>query len=279
MEVLRSPAAMRAWRAGVAGQVGLVPTMGALHDGHLALVRQCVDENDVATASLFVNPTQFGPGEDLERYPRDEARDLAMFEGAGVRAVYAPDGKAMYPVGFQTGVSVRVVTQPLEGAARPGHFDGVTTVVAKLLNAVQPQRAYFGRKDAQQLRVIRRMVRDLDMAVEVVPCAIVREADGLAMSSRNVYLSAEERAAAPVIYRALSEMAERYRAGERAAQLLRELVNERIGSERSATIEYVSVADDVSLEEWEGEIRGPALVSVAVRFGGTRLIDNVELGG
>jgi pantoate--beta-alanine ligase len=279
MEVLRSPAEMRAWRVTAQGQVGLVPTMGALHEGHLSLVRRCVAENDVATASLFVNPTQFAPGEDFERYPRDEARDLAMFESAGVRAVYAPDARSMYPEGFQTAVQVRRVTQPLEGAARPGHFDGVTTVVAKLLNSVQPHRAYFGRKDAHQLRVIRQMVRDLDMAVEVVPCDIMREADGLAMSSRNVYLSPEERAAAPVIHRALSEMKERHRAGERGAGVLRELVLERIGNERLAEIEYVSVADDGSLEELEEVIEGAALVSVAVRFGRTRLIDNVELGG
>jgi pantoate--beta-alanine ligase len=270
---------MRAWRVTVQGQVGLVPTMGALHEGHLSLVRRCVAENDVATASLFVNPTQFGAGEDFERYPRDEARDLSMFESAGVRAVYAPDAKSMYPEGFQTAVQVQGVTQPLEGAARPGHFDGVTTVVAKLLNAVQPHRAYFGRKDAQQLRVIRQMVRDLDMAVEMVPCDIVREADGLAMSSRNVYLSPEERAAAPVIYRALSEAAERFRAGERSAGSLRALVRRYIEGEPLARMEYVSLADDATLVEVEGGIAGPALLSVAVRFGRTRLIDNVELAG
>jgi pantoate--beta-alanine ligase len=174
-------------------------------------------------------------------------------------------------------VQLGAITNPLEGAARPGHFDGVTTVVAKLLNAVQPHRAYFGRKDAQQLRVIRQMVRDLDMPVEVVPCEIVREADGLAMSSRNVYLSPQERAAAPVIYRALSEAVARYRAGEREAGVLRELVRARIASKRPAEIEYVSVADDAVLVEVEGDIAGPALLSVAVRFGRTRLIDNVEL--
>jgi pantoate--beta-alanine ligase len=277
MDILRSPAEMRAWRVTVHGQVGLVPTMGALHEGHLSLVRRCIAENDIATASLFVNPTQFGPGEDFERYPRDEARDLAMFEAAGIRAVYAPDAPAMYPEGFQAVVQLGAITNPLEGAARPGHFDGVTTVVAKLLNAVQPHRAYFGRKDAQQLRVIRQMVRDLDMPVEVVPCEIVREADGLAMSSRNVYLSPQERAAAPVIYRALSEAVARYRAGEREAGVLRELVRARIASKRPAEIEYVSVADDAVLVEVEGDIAGPALLSVAVRFGRTRLIDNVEL--
>jgi pantoate--beta-alanine ligase len=279
MEVLRSPAEMRAWRAGVDGQVGLVPTMGALHEGHLSLVRRCVDENDVATASLFVNPTQFAPGEDFERYPRDAARDLAMLEAAGVVVVYAPDGEAMYPEGFQTAVQVRAITQPLEGAARPGHFEGVTTVVAKLLNAVQPHRAYFGRKDAQQLRVIRQMLRDLDMAVEVVPCEIVRESDGLAMSSRNVYLSPSERAAAPVIYRALSEARSVFDSGERNGAAIRTLVTEKIAAEPRAKIEYVSLADDASLEEIEGDVMGPALLSVAVRFGKTRLIDNVELGG
>jgi pantoate--beta-alanine ligase len=277
MDVLRSPAEMRAWRVTANGQVGLVPTMGALHEGHLSLVRRCVAENDVATASLFVNPTQFAPGEDYERYPRDEGRDLAMFESAGVGAVYAPDARSVYPEGFQTAVQVRVVTQPLEGAARPGHFDGVTTVVAKLLNAVQPHRAYFGRKDAQQLRVIRRMVRDLDMAVEVVPCEIVREANGLAMSSRNMYLSAEERAAAPVIYRALSEARKRFEAGERDSGALRAAVRELLEREPLANVEYVSLADDGTLVEIEGEVAGPALLSAAVRFGRTRLIDNVEL--
>ncbi|MCL4231673.1 MAG: pantoate--beta-alanine ligase [Dehalococcoidia bacterium] len=269
---------MRAWRRGEGGSAGFVPTMGYLHEGHLALVRRSCAENFRTVVSIFVNPAQFGPGEDFERYPRDEVRDLELLRECGVDAVYLPSAAEMYPHGYQTAVDVQRVTRPLEGAARPGHFRGVTTVVAKLLNAVEPDRAYFGRKDAQQLRVVQRMVRDLDMGVEIVPCEIVREADGLAMSSRNVYLSPEQRAAAPVIYRALCSARERYQAGERDADALRSLVNDLIYPVPGAEIEYVSLADDQELDEIDGEITGPALLSLVVRFGHTRLLDNVELG-
>ena len=277
MDVLTTPAAMRRWRASHSGSIGFVPTMGYLHEGHLELVRQSATENLQTVVSIFVNPTQFGPGEDYERYPRDEVRDLNELREAGVAAVYLPSAADVYQAGFQTFVEVEHVTRRLEGAARPGHFRGVTTVCLKLFNAVQPQRAYFGRKDAQQLRVVQRMVRDLDLALEIVPVATVREADGLAMSSRNVYLTPEQRASAPVIYRALTEAKAAYEAGERDADRIRFLVAERISAEALAEIEYVSLADDVSLEEISDRVEEPALISVVVRFGRTRLLDNVEL--
>ncbi|MCX7617810.1 MAG: pantoate--beta-alanine ligase [Tepidiforma sp.] len=275
--ILTSPAAMQRWRRAHPGDLGFVPTMGYLHDGHLALVRRSRAENPLTVVSIFVNPTQFGPGEDFERYPRDEVRDLALLREAGVDAVYLPSAAEMYPPGYQTYVTVERVTQRLEGAARPGHFRGVATVVLKLFNAVSPTRAYFGRKDAQQLRVIRRMVRDLDLPVEIVPCEIVREPDGLAMSSRNVYLSPAQRAAAPVVKRALDAAAAAWAAGERDAEALRRIVRGVIAAEPLAALEYVSLADDETLDELEGRVERPALLSLVVRFGSTRLLDNLEL--
>ncbi len=278
MDIIESPAAMHTWRRGRSGTVGLVPTMGYLHEGHLALARRSLAENDETVVSIFVNPTQFGPDEDLERYPRDEERDLRLLRELGVRAVYLPTPNAIYPPGFETYVEPGDTAAPLEGSARPGHFRGVLTVVLKLFNAVQPRRAYFGRKDAQQLRVIRRMTADLDLDIEIVPCPIVRESDGLAMSSRNVYLSQEERAAATVLGKALHEAADAFAAGERDAGALQKQIRARIEAEPLAHIEYVSVADDLSLDEIDGQIESRALASLAVRFGSTRLIDNVELG-
>jgi pantoate--beta-alanine ligase len=278
MDVLTSPAAMRRWRNSRSGSLGFVPTMGYLHDGHLALVARSRAENLHSVVSIFVNPTQFGPTEDYARYPRDEVRDLNLLRDAGVAAVYLPSASEMYPPGFQTSVAVEHVSQPLEGAARPGHFSGVATVVLKLLNAVQPQRAYFGRKDAQQLRVIQAMVRDLDIEVDIVPCDIVRESDGLAMSSRNVYLSPEERAAAPVIHEALTAARAAYEAGERDPDKLRGMVSQCIAHRTLSEIEYVSLADDVTLVELQAPIAEPAVLSVVVRFGKTRLLDNIELG-
>ncbi len=277
MEVLSTPAAMHAWRRAHPGLLGFVATMGYLHDGHLSLVRRSKAENVFTVASIFVNPTQFGPGEDFERYPRDEVRDLTLLEEAGVDAVYLPTSGDMYPAGYQTWVDVEGVTQPLEGASRQGHFRGVTTVVLKLFNAVSPDRAYFGRKDAQQLRVVQRMTRDLDLPVEIVACDIVREPDGVALSSRNVYLSPAHRSAAPVIYQALCEARAAFDHGVRDAADLRAIVANRIASEPDARIEYVSVADHGTLEEVAGDINGGALLSVAVRFGATRLLDNIEL--
>jgi pantoate--beta-alanine ligase len=278
LQVLTTPDAMRRWRSEVSGSVGFVPTMGYLHEGHLTLVRRSCDENLHTVASIFVNPTQFGPGEDFERYPRDEVRDLAQLREAGVEAVYLPSAAEMYPPGYQTYVDVEHVSERLEGASRPGHFRGVTTVVLKLLNVVSPDRAYFGRKDAQQLRVVQRMVRDLDLTTQIMPCDIVREPDGLAMSSRNVYLTPAERLAAPVLYRALCEARDLFNAGERDADQLRFRVTERISAQPEGTIEYISLADDVTLKEIDGRIERPALLSLVVRFGKTRLLDNTELG-
>lgn len=278
MDILQTPAEMRAWRAAHPGSLGLTPTMGYLHDGHLALARRSVAENDVSAASIFVNPAQFGPDEDYERYPRDEERDLALLRNAGIDAVYLPGVEAMYPDGYQTYVTVEGLAQGLEGASRPVHFRGVATVVTKLLNVVRPDRAYFGKKDAQQLRVIRRLVRDLDLPVEIVACETVREADGLAMSSRNAYLTPEQRAAASVLSRALRWAEELYADGVRDAESLRAGVRAVVGSEPLGELDYVSVADSETLAEVEGEVAGEGLLSLAVRFGAVRLIDNVTLG-
>lgn len=268
---------MRAHRRALSGSAGFVPTMGYLHEGHLSLVRRSAHENMHTIVSIFVNPTQFAPEEDFERYPRDEVRDLAMLREAGVDVVYLPGASDMYPEGYQTHVEVEQVARRLEGESRPGHFRGVATIVLKLFNAVEPDRAYFGRKDAQQLRVLQRMARDLDLGVEIVPCAIAREADGLAMSSRNVYLSPRQRSAAPIIYQALEEARAAFVAGERSAPRLRSIVAGRLSDEPLAQAEYISLADDVTLEELEGEVHCPALLSLVVRFGPTRLLDNVEL--
>lgn len=263
--------------AALAEPMGLVPTMGYLHDGHLSLVRRARTECASVAASIFVNPAQFGPSEDLAAYPRDLARDLALLEEAGVDLVWTPTAEIVYPAGFQTWVTVEEMARPLEGAHRPGHFRGVATVVAKLFNAFQPQRAYFGQKDAQQAAVIRQMTRDLDFPVEVVICPTVREQDGLAMSSRNAYLSQEQRAAAPVLFRALSAAAMAWAAGQRDAEDLRQLMAGIIDAEPLARRQYVSVADPVTLQELEGPV-ADALLSMAVVVGTTRLIDNLVLG-
>jgi pantoate--beta-alanine ligase len=276
LQVIRSVADIRAWRREVAGGVGLVPTMGFLHEGHLSLVRAARARDDRVVVSIFVNPAQFGPNEDLARYPRDEARDLELLDGEGVDIVFAPEVQEVYPEGFSTYVSVEGLTSRLEGASRPTHFRGVTTVVLKLLNVVQPDRAYFGRKDAQQLAVIRRMVGDLDLPVAIEGLPIVREADGVAMSSRNAYLTVEERAAALALSRSLRIAKELYAKGERDASRLRAAMREMIESEPLAQIDYISVADAASLEELD-RIDRAALVSLAVRFGATRLIDNTTL--
>lgn len=278
MDVLSTSAAMRAWRQARRGTVGFVPTMGYLHEGHLSLVRRSTAENATTVASIFVNPAQFGPDEDYERYPRDEVRDLTLLEDAGVDAVYLPTSGDMYPPDFQTWVDVEHVTRRLEGESRRGHFRGVATVVLKLFNAVEPDRAYFGRKDAQQLRVVHRMTRDLDLGVQIVPCDIVREPDGLAMSSRNVYLSPAHRAVAPVIYQALSAARMAFEEGERDPDRLRFIVAERIGNEPHAVIGYISLADDRTLEELTEPLERLALLSLVVRIGHTRLLDNIELG-
>jgi pantoate--beta-alanine ligase len=257
--------------------LGLVPTMGYLHDGHLSLARKAREECRSVVASIFVNPTQFGPNEDLAKYPRDLERDLRLLESVGVDLAWTPTPETMYPKGYQTWVEVGEVSRPLEGAERPGHFRGVATVVSKLFHAVQPARAYFGQKDAQQAAVIRRMTRDLNFPIEIVVCPIVREEDGLAMSSRNVYLSAEERKGATVLFRALTRAREAYEKGERSGEALRDVMKETLATEPLAKVQYVSCADYESLEELE-EVKGKALLSMAVFFGKTRLIDNVVVG-
>jgi pantoate--beta-alanine ligase len=257
--------------------LGLVPTMGYLHAGHLSLAKRARAESKGVVVSIFVNPAQFGPTEDLSKYPRDVDRDLRLLEEADVDLVWTPTPEIMYPPGYQTWVEVQEVSLPLEGAQRPGHFRGVATVVSKLFNAVQPARAYFGQKDAQQAAVIRQMTRDLNFPVEIVVCPIVREPDGLAMSSRNVYLSADERGAAPVLYRALNAAKAAYEKGERQAEILRQVMRQTLESEPLARTQYVSCADHETLQELE-QVTKKALLSMAVVFGKTRLIDNIVLG-
>ncbi len=274
---------LRESRLSFDGTVGLVPTMGFLHDGHLSLIRRARDECKHVVVSIFVNPTQFGPKEDLAKYPRDLEKDLRLISSletpstASEIVVWTPSAESMYPTGYQTWVDVEAMTHPLEGAMRPGHFKGVTTVVAKLFNAVQPHRAYFGQKDAQQVAVIRRMVRDLNFPLEIVVCPTQREADGLAMSSRNVYLDPEQRKAATILFRSLSAAKELYEAGERDAEKIRGKMKEVLASEPLAEPQYVSCADYDTLEELD-VIQGKTLLSMAVFIGKTRLIDNFVLG-
>lgn len=276
MKVVTPLSELREIRSALPDPLGLVPTMGFLHDGHLSLIRAAREDCASVAVSIFVNPTQFGPQEDLAAYPRDFERDLALLNGEGVDLVWTPTSDEMYPAGFQTWITVEHLSAPLEGAHRPGHFRGVATVVAKLLNAFQPSRAYFGQKDAQQARVIARMVRDLNFPTEVVICPTVREADGLAMSSRNTYLSPAEREAATVLYRALLAAERAFQAGERRAENLRRAMQEILDREPLADTEYVSVADPASLRELSGEV-DRALLSMAVDIGSTRLIDNIPL--
>jgi pantoate--beta-alanine ligase len=272
-QVVRTRAELRAALEIAPRPVGLVPTMGWLHDGHRALIARARAENATTVVSIFVNPRQFGDPADLERYPRNEARDLEICAEEGADLVFAPTVDEVYPSGFETVVQVGPVSRPLEGAARPGHFDGVATVVAILFNLVGAERAYFGQKDAQQLLVIRRMATDLAIPTEVLAHPTVREPDGLAMSSRNVHLSPTQRAAAPVLRRALLAARSRRAAGERSAEALRSAMRDVLASEPLANLDYVSVADSSTLEELD-TIDGPALLSLAVRFGSTRLIDN-----
>jgi pantoate--beta-alanine ligase len=270
------PHAMQQWalaerRAGKS--IGFVPTMGALHDGHLSLVRRCRVENEWCVVSVFVNPLQFGPDEDLDKYPRDVERDKALLQKEGVDVVFLPTPQTMYPPGFSMRVEEKVLSKVLCGASRPGHFAGVTTVVLKLFNLVQPTRAYLGQKDAQQARIIQQMARDLAVPVEIVVLPIMREPDGLAMSSRNAYLTPEQRAGAPVLFQALEWARKAVDTGERSADTLASGIRERIGT-TSARIDYVSVVDLETLRD-VSTVRGTALIAVAAFFGTTRLIDNV----
>jgi pantoate--beta-alanine ligase len=276
MRVLHTRADLRAALADAPRPIGLVPTMGWLHEGHRSLMQRARADNPTTIATIFVNPRQFNEAADYQQYPRNEARDLAICEEEGLDFVFAPPVEEVYPPGFDSVVSVGAVARPLEGAARPGHFDGVATVVAILFNLVGAERAYFGQKDAQQVMVIRQMARDLAIPTEVIACPTVREANGLALSSRNVHLAPDERAAAPVLRRALTAARDRWEAGERSGDALRSAMTEVLAGEPLAKPDYVSVADGRTLGELE-RVEGPALLSLAVRFGDTRLIDNEPL--
>lgn len=275
--VLRTRAELRAALAAAPRPVGLVPTMGWLHAGHRSLMARARADNATTVVTIFVNPRQFGDAADFTRYPRNEGRDLSICESEGVDFVWAPPVEEVYVPGFDTIVTVGAVADPLEGAARPGHFAGVATVVAILFSLVGAERAYFGQKDAQQVMVIRRMALDLAIGTDVVACPTVREPDGLALSSRNVHLSPEERTAAAVLRRALLAARDRWAAGERSGDALRTAMADTLASEPLARPDYVSVADAVTLAELD-RVERPTVLSLAVRFGTTRLIDNELLG-
>lgn len=274
--LVKTIAEARAARANLPGPVGFVPTMGALHEGHLSLARAAKKDCASVIASIFVNPAQFAPTEDLEKYPRSLERDMELLASAGVDLVWAPDNAVIYPPGYQTWVTVDEITQRLEGELRPGHFRGVATVVAKLFNVVQPDRAYFGQKDAQQALVIRRMAADLNFPLEIIVCPTLREPDGLAMSSRNAYLNPQERQAASVLYRALNAARLAYQQGERSGERLREIIRAVVASEPLASLQYAACADRGSLQEIE-IVENGAILLVAARVGTTRLIDNLVL--
>lgn len=277
MQVVETVAEMRQARKQLKEPVGFVATMGFFHEGHLSLVRKARAENPSVVVSIFVNPAQFGPHEDFETYPRDLPRDLSLLEKERVDIVFAPSVEEMYPPGFNSWVDIEGVTERLEGASRPGHFRGVATVVNKLFDIIQPNVSYFGQKDAQQAVVVKKMVRELNMDVEIVAMPTVREPDGLAISSRNAYLNPEERKAAPVLHRALCLGRELWGKGEKNVEHIRHQMWELIQQEPLAEIDYVSIADPETLEEME-EVRAPALVLLAVKIGKTRLIDNVVVG-
>ncbi|MDA0988014.1 MAG: pantoate--beta-alanine ligase [Chloroflexi bacterium] len=277
MRLIHTVAEMASAQKGVIRPLGLVPTMGALHQGHLSLVRRAKEDNATVEVSIFVNPAQFGPREDLSTYPRNQEQDLALLEEQGVDLVFLPQPDDIYPAGFDTWVNVGRVASRLEGEARPDHFRGVATVVSKLFNIVRPDRAYFGQKDAQQVQVIRKMISDLNLSVEMAVLPTVREPDGLAMSSRNAYLSLQERQAAPVLYRSLRRAQDMHTDGVRQASAIREAIQNIISTEPMAHLEYVSIASPETLDEMD-TIQEPTLVSLAVRIGKTRLIDNVVLG-
>lgn len=267
---------MVAARRGAGQRVGFVPTMGALHEGHLSLVDAALAECDGAVASIFVNPTQFGAGEDFGKYPRPLERDLELLEARGCRLVFVPEAGEMYPPGFDTTIDVGAVAEPWEGAARPGHFRGVATVVHKLFQFVPADRAYFGQKDYQQTLVVRRMVADLNMPIEIRVCPIVREADGLALSSRNAYLSGDERRRALALSQALAAAESAYASGETSAAVLRERMLADIAAVGGVEVQYIAFLRDGTVDE-TSYIEGPTVVAIAARVGATRLIDNVRL--
>lgn len=275
MRLIDSINEMKNVRKGLDEPLGFVPTMGYLHEGHLSLVKKAKEENKTVAASIFVNPTQFGPNEDFKSYPRDTERDLKMLEPY-TDIVFMPTADDLYPAGYNSWVEVEGLTNKLEGASRPTHFRGVTTIVAKLFNIVRPTRSYFGQKDAQQLTVIKKMVKDLDMNLEVIGCPTIREPDGLAMSSRNTYLKPDERKAATVLYQSLKLAEKLYAEGEREAGKIRNGMTSLIQQQPVANIDYISIADNETLDEVD-EITGPVLVSLAVKIGKPRLIDNMVL--
>ena len=276
MKVVETIAEMRQLREQLIEPVGFVPTMGYFHEGHLSLIRRARVENPSVVVSIFVNPAQFGPQEDFSSYPRDPQRDLAILEKEKTDVVFMPSVAEMYPPDFDSWVEVSKVTERLEGASRPGHFRGVATVVAKLFNIVQPTRAYFGQKDAQQALVIKKMVADLNMDLEIIVLPTVRDSDGLATSTRNAYLNHKERQAATVLYKALTLAQGLWSQGERDAEHIRQQMRALIQKEPLATIDYVSIAEPETLEEMD-KVKTPALVSLAVKIGSTRLIDNIVL--
>ena len=277
LTVARTIADLRMALRAPAAPIGLVPTMGFLHEGHLSLVEAARAECPTVVVSIFVNPTQFGPNEDFEDYPRDEDRDLDLLGDAGADIAFIPSVEEIYPPGDSTRVRVGGLTEVLEGERRPGHFEGVATVVSRLYLVVGPDRAYFGEKDAQQLAVLRRMTADMQFPIEVVGCPTVREPDGLALSSRNIYLTPEERAQAPALHAGLQAAVAAFENGVRDASALRAVVRDHIAAQPLAEIDYISLADSETLAELEGLIKPPALLSLAVRFGAARLIDNVTL--
>lgn len=277
MEIAKSLGELRSTRKTMVGRIGLVLTMGALHEGHLSLVRQARTDNDIVIATIFVNPTQFSPDEDLDAYPRDLDGDLAKFEGTGVNLVFTPTPNMMYPSGYQTYVNVESVTQKLEGTKRPSHFRGVTTIVANLFNLTQPDAAYFGQKDAQQVVVIRRMAHDLNFPLEIVVCPTAREPDGLALSSRNAYLAPDERQYANLLYRSLKSAGDAYDQGERNILQLEATITGLLSQEPRINIQYVSIVNARTLNAISLAEDEPLLALGAITLGKTRLLDNILL--
>jgi len=259
-------------------RIGFVPTMGYLHEGHLSLVKKAKEQCDSVVVSIFVNPTQFGPGEDLQRYPRDEEGDKAKLDAAGVDFLFMPEGKEMYPSGYQTYIEVTDISKGLCGDFRPGHFTGVATVVAKLFNIVKPRIAVFGEKDYQQLLVIKRMVEDLNFDIRIIPGTLIREKDGMAMSSRNAYLSPEDRKKATVLYRSLLKAKELFDSGEKKTYNIIEAVEKTIGSVEGVSLQYAEIRDAETLKKLE-KINTPVLIAIAAMVGSVRLIDNMIIGG
>ncbi len=258
--------------------IGFIPTMGFLHEGHISLIDRAVKENSIVVVSIFVNPTQFAPGEDYDIYPRNLARDIEMLEEACADALFIPEGKEMYPEDYNTYVEVMGITNFLCGATRPSHFKGVTSIVSKLFNIIKPDKAYFGQKDAQQCAVIKKMVKDLNYDVEIIICPIIRESDGLALSSRNAYLNEEERNEAAILYQSLMLAKEKIESGENNSELIKNLIYKTISDKKLAIIEYIEILDQTTLE-YIDEIKGSTLIAIAVKFGKTRLIDNIVVRG